>query len=141
MKDTVTNFWEKEVRHIWTGGSSCEYGNDYLPIVTDTRIDVVDVLLSKDLARVHIIDFNPYIARTDPLLFTYQELANLFSERSSRAVPVLRAIHSPAHAMSNHNAPDYQHNMVPLEAFALGWDANTLAEIQRGEAEASDPEE
>jgi len=112
-----------------------------LPRVTDIRVDVVDLLLGKDLARAHIIDFNPYIARTDPLLFTYEELAVLFSEQSSRAVPVLRVIHSPAHAIANRNAPDYQHNMVPLEAFALGWDANTLAEIQRVGAEASDPEE
>lgn len=108
------------------------------PIVTDIRVDVVDLLLSKDLARAHIIDFNPYITQTDPLLFTYEELADLFSERSSRAVPVLQTIHSPAHAMTNRNAPDYQHNMVPLEAFALGWDANTLAELQRVDEETSD---
>ena len=108
---------------------------------TDFRADVVDLLLSKDLARAHIVDFNPYITRTDPLLFTYEELAILFSERSSPTVPALRVINSPAHAMANRNAPEYQHNIVPLEAFALGWDANTLAEIQRADAEASDPEE
>ena len=111
-----------------------------LPTFADFRTDVVDLLLSKDLARAHIVDFNPYIARTDPLLFTYEELANLISERSSPAVPALRVINSPAHAMANRNAPDHQHNMVPLEAFALGWDANTLAETRRA-AEASAPEE
>ena len=110
-----------------------------LPTFADFRADVVDLLLSKDLARAHIVDFNPYIAQTDPLLFTYEELANLFSERSSPAVPALRVINSPAHAMADRNAPDHQHNMVPLEAFALGWDANTLAEIRRA-AEASAPE-
>jgi hypothetical protein len=102
---------------------------------------VFDLLLSKDLARAHIVDFNPYIARTDPLLFTYEELANLFFERSSRVGPVLRVITSPAHAMANRNAPEHQHNMAPLEAFALAWDANTLAEIRRANAEASDSEE
>jgi hypothetical protein len=112
-----------------------------LPKVTDFGVDVVDLLLSKDLARAHIVDFNPYSARTDPLLFTYEELANLFSERSSPAVPALRVINSTAHAIANRNAPDHQHNMVPLEAFALGWDANALAEIRRADAEASDAEE
>jgi hypothetical protein len=112
-----------------------------LPIVTDFRIDVVDLLLSKDLARAHIVDFNPYITRTDPLLFTYEELANLFSERSSPAFPALRVINSPAHAMANRNTSDHQHNMIPLEAFALGWDANALAEIRKADAEVSDREE
>ena len=109
--------------------------------MTDFRVDVVDLLLSKDLSRAHIIDFNPYIARTDPLLFTYEELANRFSKQSSLAAPTLRVINSPVHAMTNRNAPDHQHNMVPLEAFALGWDANALAEIRRADAEASDAEE
>lgn len=27
MKKTVTNFWEREIQHIWTGGSSCECEN------------------------------------------------------------------------------------------------------------------
>lgn len=112
-----------------------------LPVLLTLCVDVVDLLLSKDLARVHIIDFNPYVARTDPLLFTYEEVATLSSERSSRTVPILRVIHSPAHTMANRNAPDHQHNMVPLEAFALGWDENALAEIRRADAEASEPEE
>jgi len=111
-----------------------------LSIVTDIPVDVIDLLLSKNLARAHIIDFNTYTARTDPLLFTYEELANLFSERSSRAVPALRVINSAAHAMANRNAPDHQHNMVPLEAFALGWDANALAEIQRVDANPEEAE-
>jgi len=109
--------------------------------LTDFRVDVVDLLLSKDVARAHIVDFNPYIARTDPLLFTYEELADLFSARSSPAVPALRVINSPSHAMANRYAPDHLHNMVPLEAFALGWDANVLAEIRKADAEASYPEE
>ena len=141
MKETTTNFWETEIRPIWTGSSSCPCENHCRYLLTDFRLDVVDLLLSKDLARAHIVDFNAYIARTDPLLFTYEELASLFSERGSRVVPVLRVIDSPAHAMANRNAPDHQHNMVPLEAFALGWDTNALVGIQRVDGEASDPEE
>lgn len=138
MKETTNNFWETEIKPLWIGASSCECGSEITPIVTDLRVDIVDLLLSKDLARAHIVDFNPYIARTDPLLFTYGELADLFSERGSPAVPALRVINSPAHAMTNRNAPDHQHNMVPLEAFALGWDANVLAEIQRAGGEEAE---
>jgi len=124
MTETTIHFWETEIRPAWTGSPSY----------------VVDLLLSKDLARAHIVDFNPYIARTDPLLFDYEELANLFSERGSLVVPVLRVIHSPTHAMANRTVPDYQHNMVPLEAFALDWDAKRLAEIRNADPEALDPD-
>ncbi|KAF8170075.1 cytoplasmic protein [Pholiota molesta] len=35
---------------------------------------VFDLLLTRDLSRGHILDFNPYHPKTDPLLWTYDEL-------------------------------------------------------------------
>jgi hypothetical protein len=35
---------------------------------------VFDFLLTRDLSRGHILDFNPYHPKTDPLLWTYAEL-------------------------------------------------------------------
>jgi hypothetical protein len=84
------------------------------------------VLFTRDLTRFHIIDFNPYAPRTDALLFTYEELASLFDaaattpmSSSSPPAPTLRVIDSPAHPAATRNAPQYQHNMVPLEALTL----------------------
>lgn len=77
------------------------------------------MLLTRDLTRFHIIDFNPYAPRTDSLLFTYEELATLFAAATTAAAPALRVIDSPAHPAATRNAPQYQHNMVPLEALTL----------------------
>ena len=110
------------------------------------------MLLTRDLTRFHIIDFNPYAPRTDALLFTYDELATLFADAtttsmtsSSAPAPTLRVIDSRAHPAATRNAPQHQHNMVPLEALALS-EGRTVEElstmwmdqIRRGVVESDD---
>ncbi|KJA16961.1 hypothetical protein HYPSUDRAFT_79852 [Hypholoma sublateritium FD-334 SS-4] len=58
----VRRFWRTRVRARWPAQK------DY----------VLDLLLTRDLARAHIVDFNPYHPKTDPLLFTYDELHALY---------------------------------------------------------------
>jgi len=99
-------YWTAHVKPKWTGPPSYTF----------------DVLLTRDLMRFHIIDFNPYAPRTDALLFTYDELAALFAAAtasSSAVVPTLRVVDSRGHPAAAHNAPRHQHNMVPLEALTL----------------------
>jgi hypothetical protein len=89
--------------------------------------DTFDVLLTRDLTRFHIVDFNPYAPRTDSLLFTYAELAVLFSAAAlstTPPTPVLRVIDSQGHPTAARNAPEHQHNMVPLEALTLSQGRN-----------------
>jgi hypothetical protein len=91
--------------------------------------DTLDVLFTRDLTRFHIIDFNPYAPRTDSLLFTYEELATLSpaadaTTTTTTPAPTLRVIDSPAHPAATRNAPQYQHNMVPLEALTLSQGRN-----------------
>lgn len=96
-------------------------------------------MLTRDLSRGHIIDFNPYATRTDSLLFSYEELHELLLKRlSGEAELELRVVDSPSHPFATRNAPTHQHNMVPLEALALssGRDVDSFAgalqeEIQR----------
>ena len=76
--------------------------------------DVVDLLLTRDLERAHIIDFNPYAPRTDALLFTYEEILEL-AQSDREDLPILRAIDSQLHPSAARNAPQYSHNMVPLD--------------------------
>lgn len=83
--------------------------------------DIFDFLLTRDLSRGHIIDFNPYAPRTDPLLFTYEELHDLLLARGDDypPQPTLRVVDSPSHPAATRNAPAHQHNMVPLEALTI----------------------
>ncbi|KAG9057505.1 hypothetical protein FS842_006286 [Serendipita sp. 407] len=128
IMQTIQTFWERDIRDQY--GSTSSY--------------VVDVLLTRDFKRLHIVDFNPFIAKTDPLLFTYDELRTIFiSSREPPFAPVVRIIDNPAHPYANVNAPRYQHNMVPLDALALSHGrnradfANALAEAVKEANSAS----
>jgi hypothetical protein len=97
------------------------------PNILISTQDTFDVLLTRDLSRFHILDFNPYALRTDALLFTYAELAFLFSATASSTTiptPVLRVIDSQGHPNATRNAPEHQHNMVPLEVLTLSQGRN-----------------
>ncbi|TFY59284.1 hypothetical protein EVJ58_g5872 [Rhodofomes roseus] len=103
--DAVKTFWEDNIKGKWL-----EAGGDY----------VFDFLLTRDLSRGHIIDFNPYAPRTDPLLFTFDDLLTLLLVRGDDSPqPELRVVDSPSHPAATRNAPAHQHNMVPLEAFTM----------------------
>ncbi|KAJ7069833.1 D123-domain-containing protein [Mycena amicta] len=116
IASSVQEFWESNIRAKWHGP------NDY----------IFDLLLTRDLARGHILDFNPYAPRTDSLLFTYDELHAL--NRHAPA-PELRVIDSRAHPAATSNAPAHQHNMVPFEALSLssGRDIEEFADVWREE--------
>ncbi|KAI9462262.1 cytoplasmic protein [Boletus coccyginus] len=117
IKSTVRRLWEESIRPNWTLTQP-----DY----------VFDLLLSRDLSRGHVLDFNPYAPRTDPLLFSYEELHTLFiretCERGQSSdgntdaldLPELRVVDSPMHPAATRNTPVHQHNMVPIEALSLG---------------------
>ena len=79
--------------------------------------DVFDILMTRDLTRGHIVDFNPYAPRTDALLFTYDELHSLLEVDVE--TPVLRVVDSRSHPSATRNAPLYQHNMIPFDALDL----------------------
>ena len=80
--------------------------------------DTFDILLTRDLSRGHIVDFNIYSSRTDPLLFTYDELLAVLVQDRSLA-PQLKVIDSRTHPAATRNAPAHQHNMIPFEALNL----------------------
>ncbi|KAJ7095917.1 D123-domain-containing protein [Mycena belliarum] len=100
---TVRNFWETNIRARWDAP-------DY----------TFDILLTRDLSRGHILDFNPYAPRTDALLFSYESLHALSLTPDSKIEkPELRVIDSRAHPAATSNAPAHQHNMIPFEALSL----------------------
>lgn len=105
VSSAVREFWEKNIRPRWTA-SSADYAFDFL--------------LTRDLVRGHIIDFNPYAPKTDPLLFTYEELHALYTSKREGPRPVLLVIDSASHPVAMRNAPAHQHNMIPFEAMSLG---------------------
>ena len=91
--------------------------------------DIFDFLLTRDLSKGHILDFNPYAPKTDPLLFTYEELRDLI--RPGTLLPILRVIDSPSHPAAAANAPAHQYNMIPFEAVSMsnGLTIEELAEL------------
>lgn len=105
--------------------------------------DTFDVLLTRDLKKCHIVDFNPYAPNTDPLLFTYDEFLALLKDtlggESPRTLPIFKVIDSPTHPAAMGNAPIYQHNMVPFEALSLsnGKDIEEFAEAWKDEIHTS----
>ncbi|KAH8102611.1 D123-domain-containing protein [Cristinia sonorae] len=112
--DAVIQFWEENLKGKWEA--------------TDGNY-TFDLLLTRDLSRGHVIDFNPYAPRTDPLLFTYDDLFELLKSRISSITdsppkPEFRVIDSRTHPAASRNAPTHQHNMVPIEALAMGHGRN-----------------
>jgi hypothetical protein len=58
--------------------------------------------------------------KTDPLLFTYEELRDLSDEIvGQNHRPTLRTIESPSHPAATKCAPAYQHNMIPFDAIRI----------------------
>ncbi|KAJ6584919.1 cytoplasmic protein [Mycena capillaripes] len=100
---SVRDFWEKNIKTKWDGPQ------DY----------TFDFLLTRDLLRGHVLDFNPYAPRTDPLLFTYDDLHALSLSSDPDTTLELRVIDSRAHPAATSNAPAHQHNMIPFEALSL----------------------
>ncbi|KAF7978491.1 hypothetical protein HWV62_45635 [Athelia sp. TMB] len=98
----IKEFWETHIHGKWASGG------DY----------TFDILLTRDLSRGHIVDFNVYSSRTDPLLFTYDELLAILVQGRSSA-PQLKVIDSRTHPAATRNAPAHQHNMIPFEALNL----------------------
>ncbi|TRM62867.1 D123-domain-containing protein [Schizophyllum amplum] len=106
---------------------------------------IFDILLTRDLSRAHIVDFNPYAPRTDSLMFSYEELDALHRLHTNAEdtgnpstpppIPQFKYVDSPAHPFARSNAPAHQHNMVPLEALSLssGRDIAEFAEVWREE--------
>jgi hypothetical protein len=126
----VTGFWKTNIKGK-TGNRDCEY----ISITPADRIftqklDIFDIILTRDLSRAHILDFNPYAPRTDPLLFTYDGLLSLLADHTARR-PRLMVIDSAYHPAANHAAPEHQHNMIPFEALALssGKDIQEFADL------------
>ncbi|CAA7261345.1 unnamed protein product [Cyclocybe aegerita] len=108
----IKNFWETNIKAHW------ETQKDY----------AFDFLLTRDLSHGHILDFNPYSPKTDPLLFTYEEL-HQFLQKDLCAV--LRVVDSRSHPAAASNAPAYQHNMIPFEAVNMtsGRDIEDFADL------------
>ena len=78
------------------------------------------------------MDFNPYMQKTDPLLFTYDELRSISEiARLNDRHPILRTIDSPSHPAAATNAPAHQHNMIPFDAMLLsnGRDIDEFADL------------
>ncbi|GAC77362.1 uncharacterized conserved protein [Moesziomyces antarcticus T-34] len=74
---------------------------------------VLDVYVTKDLGRVWIIDFNAWLPRTDPLLYTFDELEQLHLHPPAQ--PELRVLHDKRLSSAGGTGATYSSNMVPTD--------------------------
>lgn len=109
IKDTIISIWKKEISQTWR-----------------TESYTFDFILTRDLKSGHIVDFNPFVEKTDSLLFTYPELLEIFNH--SKSIPVFKTIDSASHNFAAQQAPKNQHNMVPLEMLTLS-EGRSVAEF------------
>lgn len=130
----VDAFWESKIKPKWEL-ADCASVQHLLYIrtrVNGEASDTFDILLTRDLVRAHILDFNPYAPQTDTLLFTYDELHDISLNRTANdgKNPIFKIINSKTHPAAISNAPAYQHNMVPFEAlsFSSGMDIEEFSE-------------
>ena len=140
-KEKVTSslqaFWNANILPKWTGPPNCTsiiatHSHMIKDLISIHPKDTFDFLLTRDLAKGHILDFNPYSPKTDSLLFTYEELRDLLTTKDALdQQPVLRVIDSALHPAATKNAPAYQHNMIPFEAVSMsdGRDIEEFADL------------
>ena len=121
VSSAIQDFWRTNILPKWTSSADCKKSSDIFFLGYTNQVgfpsDIFDFLLTRDLSKGHILDFNPYAPKTDPLLFTYEELRDLI--RPGTRLPVLRVIDSPSHPAAAANAPAHQHNMIPFEAVSM----------------------
>jgi len=101
ISDAILNLWTHAIKGKWAT-------DDY----------IFDVILTRNLESGHVMDFNPFAPRTDPLLFSYQELLSL--HENPCPAPTLKFIDSRTHSAATRSAPANVHNMVPFEMLSLG---------------------
>jgi hypothetical protein len=137
--ETLQRFWKDKIKSKWHGHQNCKCHIFFVVVRALINLieDVFDVLMTRDLSRGHVLDFNPYAPRTDPLLFTYGELLSISTRELS--TPELRIIDSPLHPVASRNAPAHQHNMLPIEALALssGRDINDFSDLWKKKIQQS----
>ena len=80
---------------------------------TDIDDYIWDAYLTRTMDRVFLVDINPYLPRTDPILFDWEELDHLASATQQPQQPELRLVTS--HAQASQALPTYSANMVPRD--------------------------
>lgn len=119
IAETIRAFCEDEIRGVYAGGL------DY----------IFDVYLTSPTTAT-LVDFNPYRASTDPLLFSYPELRDILEQALRppsddnilERLPIIKVVEQEGQSRGF----DYGTNMVPLEmvqmsqgqtpeAFAQAW--------------------
>ncbi|PWN31679.1 D123-domain-containing protein, partial [Meira miltonrushii] len=129
--DKLTHFFNTTLR-----SGSQSHASSGVPISPFPIKDFVwDAYLTRDLSRVLIIDINPYMPRTDALLWDWEEIEEeakdviLAGESSTEQHrPSLRLVTS--RAQTTQSFPTYAHNMMPSDVVGLA-QGTDIAEFAR----------
>ena len=158
--EMIREFWEDEIRLNFDGGPDCELppicANRFASLIKDQTSLICTY--RQEVTKWTLIDFNPYRASSDPLLFTYPELAAILhtsrlstssadlGDEVPQRLPLLRVV-IPDEAVAR-SGPVFGTNMMPLEVmdmsqgrsmgdFKVAWDEA----VARGMDDLSDTED
>ncbi|MCO5589883.1 hypothetical protein L7F22_043852 [Adiantum nelumboides] len=133
--DKLTNFFNSTLR---PSSNTYTYPNASatVPLSPFPIQDFVwDAYLTRDLSRVLIIDINPYLPRTDSLLWDWTEVEEeakdvIFEGETATEQhrPSLRLVTS--RAQTTQSFPTYAHNMMPSDVVGLA-QGTDIAEFAR----------
>lgn len=101
---------------------------ELLAQLTQFKLVVFDVYVTRDESRVFLIDFNPFAPTTDPLLFFWEELIP-----GIPLIPFFRVIASEIQA--SQAMPAFSHNRYPQEVVGMS-DGASIAEFAQKWREA-----
>jgi len=107
IRRCIQSFWSEHIKSSW---------------FTDSYS--FDLILSRDFSRGYLVDFNPFHTKTDPLLFSYEELEQLPSTQDGY-LPPLRIIESRSDPRINRSTPAHFHNMVPYDVLRFQTEHST----------------
>lgn len=97
-----------------------------------------DVYLTRQLDRCFLIDLAPWLPRTDPLLWTFDEVDEAVRAAHTHGAPErvpLRVLTSPAQATQSQ--PTYSSNMIPSDVVELGSGHSVAEFAQRWASEVA----
>ncbi|EPQ27983.1 uncharacterized protein PFL1_04310 [Pseudozyma flocculosa PF-1] len=106
---------------------------DFFEAVLRPRMPIADYIfdayLTRDMGRVFVVDVNPFLPRTDPILWEWQEVEALAVERVARREERERGQEGEQDVASQ-SFPTYSQNMVPKDVIDVS-NGQGIAEFAR----------
>ena len=100
-----------------------EFVNDVVLEALDQDKYILDVYLPKPFKKVYVIDVNPFTRKSDPLLFTWNELLTQKGEYEFRLINSTN--------IARFSKKEYSENQVPMDIIDASMNTEAMVELAR----------